>query len=124
MCFLVLHDVAAPYVEIVSVRVAEPVVDDHGQVKSVFGVYLDIKVDRQLHDEVVLVKYSAVLVLPNAEMNGQRRQPTFLIDKLAIQFHVVVASTQHIGPKHLRLGWVVEDTGLVVGFVEAKGEAE
>ena len=76
---LILHDMTAPYIEIVCVRVAEPVVDDHGKMDLVFMVGLNGKVNGNLNDEVVLVKLGAFLVLPNAEMNGQRRKPTFFV---------------------------------------------
>ena len=68
LCGLVLHDGAAPEIKIIQVRVAEPVVDDHGEpdLRLVFG---NCEGDGLFNDEVILVKRAVVGVLSNAEMN-------------------------------------------------------
>ena len=121
---LVLHDAASRLVEIDAVGVAEPVVDDHRQVKLVVNAFFDIKVNGQLHDEVVLVELGAVLVLSDAEMDGQGSESSLAIGKLPVQFHVVVAAAQHVGPEHVRLGRVAEEARLVVGLVKTEGETQ
>ena len=114
---LVLHNVAAVFVEVVKVGIAEPIVDDHRQIDLVFRGFRYSEIDWKFHGEVVLVKLAVVFVLPNAEMDSQRREPAFRVQILAVQFHVMVATSKQIGPKHLRLGRVGEKAGSVVGFV-------
>ena len=75
LCGLVLHDAAPQFIEVDGVRIAEPVVDDHGQIQMVFCVCLDIEVDGQLHDEIVLVELGEIFVLSDAKMYGERLEP-------------------------------------------------
>lgn len=121
---LVLHDASAKVVEVDDAGIAEPVVDDHCQVEAVFGVCLHVEIDGQLHGEVVLVELGAVFILSDAEMNSQGRKTAFRVNELSVEFHIVVASAEEIGPKHLRLGRIVEDTSLVVSFIQPEGETK
>ena len=73
---LVLHDATTQCIEVDGVGIAEPIVDDHGQVKLVLGVCLVVEIDGILHDEVVLVNLGAFLVLPDAKVNRHRLDPS------------------------------------------------
>jgi hypothetical protein len=79
LCGLVLHDVASKFVEVNRMGIAEPVVDDYGQVELVLSARLDGEIYGQLHDELVLVKLGAVLVLPDAEVDGQGGEMAFCV---------------------------------------------
>ena len=63
-----------------------------------------------------------VFVLPDAEMDVQRCKLLVFIEILSVEFHVVVAAAQRFRPKHVALRRVAERAGLVVFFVQAKGE--
>ena len=118
---MVLHDSASKIVEIVCVRIAEPVVYIHrngnGTIAQTDGI-----LEWDFDAEMVWVELGELFVLAYAEMNAQRHQIAFIIKPFAVDFHVMIAATKRFGPKHFRLRWIVEETSLVVGFVEAKGE--
>ena len=74
---LVLHDGTAVHIEVVKVGIAEPVVDNHAQIKLVFSVFDNSEIDRQFHVEVVLVEFRMVGVLSDAKVGVQRHQLSF-----------------------------------------------
>lgn len=64
-----------------------------------------------------------ILVLPDAEMDVHRGEVAVGVEIFPVEFHVMVAATQRIGPKHVALRWIGEKPGDIVLLVQAKGES-
>ena len=74
LCRLVLHDGSTPDIEIIGVRVAEPIGDIHVDLQRVmfFACGMKSLFKRNFDLEIVLLKLCQIFILSNAEMHVYR----------------------------------------------------
>ena len=89
---LALHDGTAPFVEVVKVGRTKPIVDYHAEIKPIVSVFGNGEVDGKLHREMIVDEFRLAVILSYAQMDIERSQLVFGIDKAPVEFHVMVAS--------------------------------
>ena len=120
--FLVLHDGAAEGVDVVSMRVAEPVADVHVEMDHVGGVFLKLEIQGEFNGEIILVELCVIVVLSDAEVDVHRGEVAVFVKVFAVEFHVMVAAAERIRPEHVALRRIGEKAGDVVLLIQAEGE--
>ena len=110
LCFAVLHDAAAEFIEVEEVRVCEPGV--HVHLQGQFGVA--VLADRELlqregYGEGVVGETGVVGDFAGVKIEGLTRAS--FIDPAAVDLHVVVAAAEHVGPAHVVFRRVREKAG-------------